>query len=45
MREIMEQDDVDLQKIDRKKNMVNPFTKAFGIKEFDDHIRKMGIRY
>ena len=43
--EIMDRDDVDLQKIDRKKNLTDPFTKALAIKEFDNHKLKMGIRY
>ena len=36
VREIVNQDDVELQKIDGKKNLADPFTKALGIKEFDD---------
>ena len=43
--EIIEQGDVDLQKIDRKKNLADPMTKALKIKEFNDHKWKMGIRY
>ena len=45
IREIVDQGDVDLQKIDGKENLADPFTKALGIKEFDDHKSKMGIRY
>ena len=45
VQEIVNQDDVDLQKIDEKENLANPFTKALKIKEFDDFKWKMGIRY
>ena len=45
MREIVEQGDIDLRKIDGKENIADPLTKPLGIKEFDDHKRKMGIRY
>ena len=45
VREIIDRDDIKLQKIDRKVNLADPFTKAFKIKEFDDHKSKMGIRY
>ena len=41
----MDRDDVKLEKIDKKENLTDPFTKALGIKEFDDHKWKMGIRY
>ena len=41
----MDRDDVDLQKIDEKKNLVNPFTKALMVKEFENHKMKMDIRY
>ena len=43
--EIMERGDVDLRKIDEKENLVDPMTKPLGIKEFNDHKWKMGIRY
>ena len=45
VREIVERGDIDLQKIDGKENPADPFTKAIGIKEFDSHKWKMGIRY
>ena len=45
VREIMERGDVDLRKIDGKENLADPLTKALGIKEFNDHKWKMGIRY
>ena len=45
VREIVDRGDIDLQKIDRKENLADPFTKALGIKEFDDYSWKMGIRY
>ena len=41
----MNRGDVEHQKIDRKENLANPFTKALAIKEFDNHKSKMGIRY
>ena len=41
----MNRGDVDLQKFDGKKNLTDPFAKAFRIKEFDELKRKMGIRY
>ena len=37
----MDRDDVDLQKIDGKENLTDPFTKALTIKEFDNHKSKM----
>ena len=42
--EIIERGDVELQKIDGKDNMADPFTKALRIKEFDEHKWKMDIR-
>ena len=45
VREIVNRGDIELQKIDRKKNLANPFIKALRIKEFDDFKWKMGIRY
>ena len=45
VREIVERGDVGLQKIDGKENLADPLTKALGIKEFNDHKWKMGIRY
>ena len=45
IRKIMDRGDVDLQKIDGRKNLTDPFTKAIEIKKFDDHKSKMGIRY
>ena len=41
----MDQGDIELQKIDEKENLTDPFTKALSIKEFEDHKLKMGIRY
>ena len=41
----MDRGDIDLQKIDEKKNLADPLTKAISIKEFDYHKSKMGIRY
>ena len=43
IREIVDRGDVDLQKIYRKENLTNLFTKALKIKEFDDHKSKMDI--
>ena len=45
IRKIMDRGDVDLQKIDGKKNLADPFTKSIAVKEFDDFKSKMGIRY
>ena len=45
VREIMERGDIDLQRIDGKENVADPFTKALQIKEFDNHKWKMGIQY
>ena len=45
VREIVNRDDVELQKIDGKENLADPFTKVLEIKEFDDFKWKMGIRY
>ena len=42
---IVDRDIIDLQKIDRKKNLADLFTKALKIKEFDNHKSKIGIRY
>ena len=41
----MDRGDVDLQKIDGKENLADPFTKAIAVKEFNDYKSKMGIRY
>ena len=43
--EIMDQGDVELQKIDKKENLTNPFTKILDVKEFEDYKSKMGIWY
>ena len=43
IQKIMDRGDVDLQKIDGKENLTDPFTKALVIKEFDNHKSKMGI--
>ena len=45
MWEIVERGDINLQKINKKENMADPFTKALKIKEFDDFKWKMSIRY
>ena len=45
IQKIIDQDDVDLQKINEKENLADPFTKTLKIKEFDDHKSKMDIRY
>ena len=42
---IIDRDDIDLQKIDGRKNLADPFTKALRIKEFDDYKSKMDIQY
>ena len=43
IREIVDRGDVDLQKIDGRENLTNPFIKALRIKELDDHKSKMDI--
>ena len=43
--EIVDRGDVELQKIDKKKNLIDPFTKTLNVKEFEDYKSKMGIRY
>ena len=43
--EIMDWGDVELQKIDGKENMTDPFTKALGVKESEDYKSKMDIQY
>ena len=43
VREIMDRGDIHLQKIDRKKNQTDPFTKALAVNEFENHKSKMGI--
>ena len=45
IQEIVDRDDVDLQKIDGRENLADPFAKALGIKEFDDHKLKIDIQY
>ena len=45
IRKIIDRGDVDLQKIDGKENLADPFTKAIAVKEFDNYKSKMGIRY
>ena len=37
IQKIVDQDNVELQKIDGKKNLADPFTKALDVKKFDDH--------
>ena len=43
VREIMDRDDVDLQKIDGMDNLTDPLTKSLMVKEFEDYKMKMGI--
>ena len=45
VREIMERGNINLMKIDGKKNLADTFTKALEIKEFDFCKWRMGIRY
>ena len=45
IQEIIDRDDVDHQKIDGKKNLTDPFTKALSVKEVEDHKMKMDIQY
>ena len=43
VQKIMDRGDIDLQKIDEKENLTDPFTKVLTVKEFEDHKIKMGI--
>ena len=45
VREIVERGDIDLRKVDGKEYLADPLIKPLVIKEFDEHKRKMGIRY
>ena len=45
VREIVDRGDVDLQKIDGKENIADPFTKVVSVNEFNECKLKMGIRY
>ena len=41
----MDRGDVELQKIDEKKNLTDSFTKAIDVKKFEDYKWKMDIQY
>ena len=43
--EIVDRDNIELQKIDGKENLADPFTKALDVKEFEAYKSKMGIQY
>ena len=45
IREILEHGDIKIEKVEGKENVVDPFTKALGIKEFDKHKWKVGMKY
>ncbi|KAI4313268.1 hypothetical protein L6164_026260 [Bauhinia variegata] len=45
IREIIECEDVQIQKVEGKENAVDPFTKALGSKEFDKHKWKIGLKF
>ena len=45
VREIVDQGDIELLKIDGKENLAYLFTKSIRIKEFDRYKWKMGIQY
>ena len=45
IQEVVDWGDIEFQKIDRKQNLANPFTKALDVKEFEDYKSKMDIRY
>ena len=45
IREIIEHGDVKIEKVDGKDNATNPLTKVLGIKEFDEHKCKVGMKY
>ena len=43
IRKIVDRGDIKLQKIDEKENLIDLFTKALSIKEFEDYKSKMSI--
>ena len=43
IQEIMDRSDLELQKIDGKKNLTDPFTKVLNVKEFEDYKSKISI--
>ena len=45
VQEIVNRGNIELQKIDEKKNLIDLFTKALGVKEFEDYKSKMDIQY
>ena len=45
VRDVVDRSDIELQKIDKKENLTDPFTKALGVKEFEDYKSKMDIQY
>ena len=45
IREIMNRGDIILNKIDGKKNLADPMTKALGTREFSTYVDQMGIKY
>ena len=45
IQKIVDRGDVDLQKIDEKENLADPFTKVIAVKELDNYKSKLGIRY
>ena len=45
IREIVERCDVIVERVDTKNNIVDPFTKALSVQQFDHHLDCIGIKY
>ena len=43
--EIVERQDVVIERVDTKNNIVDPFTKALPQQQFDHHLDCMGLKY
>ena len=45
VQKIVERYDVIIERVDTKNNIVDPFTKALLVQQFDHHLDCMGIKY
>ena len=45
VREIIERQDVVIERVDTKNNIADPFTKALPLQLFDRHLDCMGLKY
>ena len=43
IQKVVDQGDVELQKVNEKENLTDPFTKILDVKEFEDYKSKIGI--